>query len=93
MVLEREVGDRVECGYSREQVRMAREQEEALLCTHAAADRVDPAPVDVQPGERQVHDLRHPGEVLDLAERAPRLQREHAPLSGRADDGEPTVGR
>src|SRR5581483_3322144 len=92
-VLEREVGDGVERGHAGEQVGVPREQEQALLRAHAAADGVHPPPVDAQPGQRQLDDARHLREVVDLPRRPPRLEREHPSLSVGADDGEAALRR
>ena len=70
-VLEREVDDRVEGGRPGEQARMAGDEEEGLLAAHAPADRVDTVRVDVHPRQRELDDLRHAGEVVDLAGASP----------------------
>ena len=50
---------------------MLAEEQQRLLAAHRAAHRVHAMEVDVQPRQRVVEDLRHAGEVVDLALRAP----------------------
>ena len=69
-------------------MRVARDEQQRLLPTHAAADGVDPARVDVQPRELSPQDRRHPRQVVDLPAPAPGVPRQHAALPLRADDGE-----
>ena len=80
------VGRRIERGGAREQVRMQRHQQERLLAAHRAAERVDPAPIDVD--AVRLGDRRHPREVGDLAGRAPREPVQAATLTGRVDHRE-----
>ena len=87
-VLERHVGHRGERRGARQQLRMARDQEERLLAAHAAAERVDLAPVDPQPRQGGAQDLGHPREVGDLARVAPRVAGDPPAARIRVDDGE-----
>ena len=92
-VLERQVGHRVERGRSREQMRMACEQEQSLLAAHAPAERVDAALVDVHPRKGSVDDRRHLGQVVDLSGRSPRVTRKAAALTLRAEHGKRALRR
>src|SRR5205823_5806213 len=87
-VLEREVRDRVEDGRAREQMRMPGRQQQGLLPAHASAERVDLRALDSDPRQGAGEDLRHPGQVLDLACGPPRVPRQAAALTVRTDDGE-----
>ncbi len=75
---------------------MARDEKERLLSAHAAAEGVQATPVDMEPGQRVLRDLRHARQIADLARIAPRVERQRASLSFRidhreaADGGEPT---
>ncbi len=54
-----QVRDRVHRNGTREQARMACDEEEGLVAAHAAPERVDPAPVDPEPGQRLGCELGH----------------------------------
>ena len=85
-----EVGDRVHRNRACEQSRKPRNEQERLLAAHAAAERVDPPAVDVQPRERGLRDLRHPREIVYLAGITEREPREPPAHPVRVDDGEAT---
>ena len=61
-----EVGNGIHRHGACEQARMTRDEQQGLLPTHAAAERVDPFPVDPEPRKRAGNDLRHPGKIVDL---------------------------
>ena len=67
---------------------MGCEQEQRLLASHAASDRVHAARGDPQPRERMLDDRGHSGEVHDLAGVTPRVQLETPALPVGVDDGE-----
>ncbi len=87
------VGDRVERGGSREQPRVAGDQEQRLLPAHAGAERVDARAVDRQPRQRAADRPRHAGEILDLTRVSPGEALQAPALSLGADDRERSAGR
>ena len=50
---------------------MPGDEQQRLFSAHRAADCVDPARIDSQPGQRRADELGHPGQVVDLSRRAP----------------------
>src|SRR3954468_10812274 len=87
-VLAREVRYGIEDRGACEQPRVARDEQQRLLAAHAAAEGVDPRPVDLEPRQRRSHDLRHSREILDLPRVAPRERPEPPALPVGVDDGE-----
>ena len=65
---------------------MASGEEQRLLTSHRAADRVDTVPLDID--AVSLCDRRHPGQVGDLAGGAPGVEPEPPALPGRVDDRE-----
>src|SRR6266511_728562 len=88
-----EVRDRVEGDGAGEQPWMLPEQEEGLLAAHAPTERVDPSPVEAEPGQRALGDLRHTREVGDLSAPTPRVKRQASAHAARTDDHEAPAGR
>ena len=82
------VGRRVECSRAGEQVWEARHQQQRLLSTHAAAERIHAVPIDVEPAQRVLGDLRHAGEVANLPRVTPGVEGQVASLTLGIDDGE-----
>ena len=66
-------------------------QQQRLLPTHRAAERVDPTAVDVD--AVRLGDLRHARQVGDLSRIAPGVPVQAAPLAGRVDHGEVALSR
>jgi len=75
-----------------EQVRMARDEKERLLSAHAAAEGVQATPVDMEPGQRVLRDLRHARQIADLARIAPRNVSARPCPSGLITAKPPTAG-
>ncbi len=90
---ERQVGDGVERGRAGEHLRMAREQEERLLATHARPHRIDAPAVDAEPRHGLRENLRHACEIFDLARVAPREATEPAAVPLGVDDREASARR
>ena len=88
MVLEGEIGRSVHGDRAGEQVREAAGEQQRFLSAHRTADGVQPAAIDVKPGELRLDDVGHSREVGDLAAVAPRVQRQEAPVTVGIDDGE-----
>ena len=65
---------------------MLRKEEQRLLSAHRASDRVDATRVD--PHAEPLDDLRHPGQIVDLPGRAPRVLMEPPALPARIHDRE-----
>src|SRR5262249_23884836 len=59
VVLQREVDDRIEGRRAGEEARVTGYEQQGLLPPHAPTDGVDVVSVDVNPGKRQLDDLRH----------------------------------
>ena len=83
-----EVRDGVERRGAGEQARMAADQEQRLVAAHAAADGIDAARGDAEPGQRPGDDVRHPREVVDLPAVSPRVQGQPAAHASGTHDGE-----
>src|SRR5579862_3630167 len=81
------VGGGVEGGGACEKAGMKGGQEQRFLSAHAAADGIDAARVDSEPGQCGLEDPRHACEVVDLAAPAPRVQGQATSLPFGVDDG------
>ena len=72
---------------------MTRREQQRLLSAHAAAERVDAVPVQVQPRQRARNDRRHPRQVVDLPRRAPRVVGQEPSFAVGVDDRERALRR
>ena len=80
------VGGSVEGDRAGQEPGMLRKEEQRLLSTHRASDRVDATRVD--PHAEPLDDLRHPCQIVDLPGRAPRILMEPPALAAGIDDRE-----